>query len=229
MPTAVQPRLDRERIIAAARELVHDGGAGRLTMRRLGTALGVDPTAVYRHFANKDEILLALGEQLFADALADYAETASWRDDLSTLYRRGVQVYAQNPAIAEILARLTEELPVLQDGSEHIVRCLRRAGIADADLALMHHAVLDALVGAGFVAAVSVPHYDAATRDRLRRAYKSADPATHAAVVPIADDLFPDSGLIADTLLTTLLDGIEARAERTNRRPSRPSRRETRS
>lgn len=214
-------RLDRARILDAARVVIREDGAKQLTMRRLGTELGLDPTAVYRHFANKDEILLALGEELFREAIGGYRETDSWREDLATLVLGGREVYAQNPAIAEILAPLPEELPVLQDASELIVGCLRRAGVAEDRLALLHHAVISMIAGAGLYVAVTGPYYDASTRDRLRRSYRSADPATHPNVAALADDLFPDDDVVFDTLLTTLLDGIEAHADRAGKRTSR--------
>src|SRR6185503_19800211 len=50
----VEPqRLTRDRIVDEALALVDREGADALTLRNLGAALGVDPTAVYRHFRDK--------------------------------------------------------------------------------------------------------------------------------------------------------------------------------
>ena len=38
-------------------------------MRRLGAELGVDPTAVYRHFRYKDELLVAMADRMFAHSI----------------------------------------------------------------------------------------------------------------------------------------------------------------
>ena len=43
-------------------------------MRRIGTELGVDPTAVYRHFRNKDELLTCLAERIFSTEPRDRAD-----------------------------------------------------------------------------------------------------------------------------------------------------------
>jgi len=56
-------RLDRERILDAVERIVTTEGLPTLTMRRIGTELGVDPTAVYRHFRNKEALLDALAER----------------------------------------------------------------------------------------------------------------------------------------------------------------------
>lgn len=59
--------LTRERILQAAVGLADREGLGALTMRRLGAELGVEAMSLYKHVANKDEILdgiidLVIGE-----------------------------------------------------------------------------------------------------------------------------------------------------------------------
>ena len=48
-------------IVDAATSLVGEHGAAGLSVRRLGAALGCDPTAVYRYFASMDALMLAVG------------------------------------------------------------------------------------------------------------------------------------------------------------------------
>jgi AcrR family transcriptional regulator len=52
-----RPPLTRERVLRAAVDLADREGLGALTMRRLGADLGVEAMALYRHVANKEEIL----------------------------------------------------------------------------------------------------------------------------------------------------------------------------
>ena len=49
--------LTRERIIAAAVELVDASGLDALSMRKLGAALGVEAMSLYNHVDNKDDVL----------------------------------------------------------------------------------------------------------------------------------------------------------------------------
>ena len=49
--------LTRERILASAVELADEGGIDSISMRRLAQELGVVPMALYKHIANKGELL----------------------------------------------------------------------------------------------------------------------------------------------------------------------------
>lgn len=59
--------LTRERILEVAGELVRGDGAPVLSMRTLGSRLGVTPMAIYRHYAGRDELLVALLDAEFAE------------------------------------------------------------------------------------------------------------------------------------------------------------------
>lgn len=62
---STRSRLSKELILETALRLVDDGGLTSLSMRRLGAELGVDPMAVYWHFANKRALVKALTEFVF--------------------------------------------------------------------------------------------------------------------------------------------------------------------
>src|SRR5687767_6257871 len=55
-PRAREP-LTRERVLEAAVEAADRDGVASLTMRRLAAELGVVPMALYKHVANKEELL----------------------------------------------------------------------------------------------------------------------------------------------------------------------------
>jgi AcrR family transcriptional regulator len=66
--------LKREQIVATALALVDRDGLKALSMRRLGTELGVDPMAAYYHLPNKQALLDAIVEAVMAgiDLSADH-------------------------------------------------------------------------------------------------------------------------------------------------------------
>lgn len=72
--------LSRERIVAAALELIDDEGLDALTMRALGQRLGVEAMALYYYFPNKAALLEAVAaagldvEKLFGGFVAQMAE-----------------------------------------------------------------------------------------------------------------------------------------------------------
>jgi AcrR family transcriptional regulator len=62
----------RSRLLTAASEIISEKGIKKLTMRSLSSKVGVSRTAPYRHFDNKDALLLAIAEQGFNELTIQY-------------------------------------------------------------------------------------------------------------------------------------------------------------
>ncbi|MGO2656037.1 MAG: TetR family transcriptional regulator [Pseudoclavibacter sp.] len=60
-------RHSRDDVIAAAVQLLDHSGLPDLTMRRLATTLGVQPSALYWHFENKQSLLAAVSDWITRD------------------------------------------------------------------------------------------------------------------------------------------------------------------
>ncbi len=54
----------REDVVGRALAVLDDHGLADLTMRRLGSELGVQPSALYHHFANKQALLAAVADEI---------------------------------------------------------------------------------------------------------------------------------------------------------------------
>lgn len=212
MPAAVSPRLDRAVILDAARRLVEREGPEGITMRRLGTELGADPTAVYRHFRSKDAIVSALTAMMFDEVSSAYRPTNDWRHDLRWVMTAVYRVYVTNVALATSLAREPWESSAQQDGSELVLDVLHRAGLRGPELAMTHHVAMTAMAGAGVYNAYE-PKVDAAERRRLQRAYRALPPTTHPRLTDAADDLFPDPEQVFAALVDAIVISIEARTD----------------
>lgn len=68
--TRMKPRrtpLTRERVIHAALHQADTGGLATLTMRILADGLGVAPMALYRHVANKEDLVDGMVDAVFAE------------------------------------------------------------------------------------------------------------------------------------------------------------------
>jgi TetR/AcrR family tetracycline transcriptional repressor len=59
-------RRSRDDVADMALHLLDEYGLPHLTMRHLATALGVQPSALYWHFPNKQALLAAVGERILA-------------------------------------------------------------------------------------------------------------------------------------------------------------------
>ncbi len=100
--------LSKELIVDTAMGLVGEHGAASLSVRRLGAALGCDPTAIYRHFAGMDALMLAVADRLIGQALSNYRPGGSWKENLRSLARATYAAYLAHPRVAiAVAARVT--------------------------------------------------------------------------------------------------------------------------
>ena len=77
--TTTRPPLTRERVFQAAVDLADRDGLSALTMRRLGTELGVEAMSIYKHVANKEEILDGIVEVVVGE-IEIPGEGAAWKE-----------------------------------------------------------------------------------------------------------------------------------------------------
>src|SRR3954467_12463590 len=96
-------RHRRSDVVASAIAMLDTYGLADLTMRRLGAELGVQPSALYHHFANKQTLLAAVADELLARG-ARGDRPAAWDDrmvaicaelrDAMLAYRDGAELVA---------------------------------------------------------------------------------------------------------------------------------------
>src|SRR4030065_2158494 len=87
--------LTRHRVLRAGVALADRHGVDPLTMRRLGGRLGVEAMALYKHVANKDEILDGIAE-LVVGEIEIPAPGSEWRTAMrqgAISARRGVTAH----------------------------------------------------------------------------------------------------------------------------------------
>lgn len=77
-------QLHKRDLVAKAIEILDHYGIADLTMRRLARELAVTPGALYWHFANKQELLGAVADELLAPACRDGAG-ADWRTRITAV------------------------------------------------------------------------------------------------------------------------------------------------
>ena len=80
--------LTRELIVRESLRLLDTQGVAGFSMPKLGRALGADPTAVYRHFASKDDLVLAIADYLIEESMAGLEPQECWVATLMDCSRR---------------------------------------------------------------------------------------------------------------------------------------------
>jgi AcrR family transcriptional regulator len=136
-------KLDPERIIAAGLELAARPGVSAISVRELGTMLGADPTAIYRHFRSKDELMRALLDHVVGGA-AHQVDAADWADRLRQLTAHTIAWFVRYPAIGAEATVLTTHGPGEHDAIELMLDAFRVAGLDDDEI-VRHYALLASL------------------------------------------------------------------------------------
>lgn len=112
-------------------------------MRRLGAALGCDPSALYRYFREMDDLLLAVADELIGRTLRTWRPTGDRRADPRTL---GLRMHADCPAhpraAMPTCTRVTGRTHEIRS-VEAILGVLRGAGFPDAEAVRIYHAFVD--------------------------------------------------------------------------------------
>jgi AcrR family transcriptional regulator len=100
-------QVRQEQIVQAALSLLAGHGLKGLNMGRLARRIGLVPSAIYRHFKNKDEVLDAvldlIRNRLLSNVRAVYAETPDSLERLRRLLMRHIQLIRENEAIPRII------------------------------------------------------------------------------------------------------------------------------
>lgn len=98
-------RFTRDDAVVAAVAIVDDSGVEALTMRRLSAALGVDPMALYRHFADKGEVVAAVADSFWLGCeLPDVDPAADWRQYATVLMHGIRSSLERHPNVIPIVA-----------------------------------------------------------------------------------------------------------------------------
>jgi AcrR family transcriptional regulator len=117
-PPSARVPLDRERIVTAAIDFIDESGLPGLTMRRLGTRLGVEAMSLYRYVPGREALLDAVVEQVI-DAMMDDPEVLrtpedGWQDFLQRLAHGVRRVALAHPKAFPLVASRPPEAPWLR-------------------------------------------------------------------------------------------------------------------
>ncbi|WP_371675647.1 helix-turn-helix domain-containing protein [Streptomyces sp. NBC_01276] len=199
-PTKHGAVLSERLIVDTALRLVEQHGAKALSVRRLGAALGADPTALYRYFRNTDALLLALADELIGRAQQGWTATGDWREDLRSMGRRIHASYLAQPQAALLAAHRTTGRRHETRAVETILGILRDGGFPDALAVRIYHAFVDqslAFAAQDAAAAALPPSAAAADAEVWHAAYSHLPADTHpniAAAYPLLAVDMRDSG-----------------------------------
>lgn len=204
------PALTRDGIVEAYIRLADREGPEAVSLRRLGIELGADPTAVYRHFRNKEELLQAVADRLLKEVVDRLRPGGDWRRDLRTLALEARAVYLAHPRLARVIATSADPLPSNSRLAEHVLRALRKAGLSEREAALGFEALESYVAGTSSLDA----EVDEDVLAGWRRSFASLPRREFPNAVAVARHLYRRSDEAFRFGLDLLLDAVAARARR---------------
>ena len=129
--------LSRERILSAAVGLADRDGVESLSMRRLASELGVVPMALYKHVANKEELLdgmLDVVVQEFDPPRTDLP----WKEAVRERILSAREALLRHPWASRVMETRTEPTPVVMAYMDSMIGMFRDGGFS---IELTHHAM----------------------------------------------------------------------------------------
>ncbi len=121
--------VSKERVLATAVALADQGGLESLSMRKVAHELGVVPMALYKHVANKEEMLDGMVDIVFSEI-----EMPSWRDGWRTAMRRRAisvrQVLSRHPWATALMESRVRPGPANLRHHDLVMGSLREVGFS---------------------------------------------------------------------------------------------------
>lgn len=151
-------KADRRRqLLRAAARLIAERGFLGVRLEDLGAAVGISGPAVYRHFPNKDallvELLIDISQRLLAGGTEAVGNAATARQALEDLVDLHLDFALGEPDLIRVQDRDLESLP--EDARHHVRRTQRRYveiwvgvlrqvddGLTETDARIKAHATL---------------------------------------------------------------------------------------
>lgn len=156
-PPSARVPLSRERVVGAALAYIDEQGLPGLTMRRLGTTLGVEAMSLYRYVAAREDLLDAVVEGLVDEMEHDPDVITSprhgWQDFLQRLAHGVRRVALSHPKAFPLVASRPAEAPWLRPPLrslrwvEAFLAGLHEEGFSDAAAVAAYRAFSSFLLG----------------------------------------------------------------------------------
>lgn len=128
--------LSRERVLRAAVAFADGAGTDAISMRKLAQELGVVPMALYKHVANKDELLDGMVDLVVGEIGPPGA--GEWRLTMRAHILAARRVLLRHPWAAGVIQSRTSPTPAVLGHLDSMARLFRTGGFS---VALTHHAM----------------------------------------------------------------------------------------
>lgn len=127
--------LSRERVLHAAVALADEAGVESLSMRKLSQKLDVVPMALYKHVANKEELLDGMVEVIVSE-IDTRVRDENWKEAVRLRILSAREAMLRHRWASQVVESRTHAPPVVLEYMDSLIRLFRAGGLS-ADLT--HH------------------------------------------------------------------------------------------
>ncbi len=207
-------RLSRERILLVAVAMADRDGVHSLSMRKLGQELGVVPMALYKHVANKDELLDGMLDVVVGEIDPPRTDT-DWKTAVRERILSARRALLRHPWASRVMESRTEPTPTVMAYMDSMIGMFRAGGFS---IDLTHHAMHamgSRLMGFSQELFNDQADTDAAMEAEMYEAMAEAYPSIHELYLAVTHDgasvVGPgcDDQFEFEFALDLMLDGIE--------------------
>ncbi|WP_405021053.1 TetR/AcrR family transcriptional regulator C-terminal domain-containing protein [Kitasatospora sp. NBC_00070] len=135
--TARRAPLSRDRVLRAAVALADAVGIDALSMRRLAQELGVVPMALYKHVANKEQLLDGMVDFVL-DEIGPPTPGPDWQPAVRARILTARSALLGHPWAARVIQSRTAPTPALLGYTDSLIGLFRTGGCS---VDLTHHAM----------------------------------------------------------------------------------------
>ncbi|CAM5248450.1 TetR/AcrR family transcriptional regulator [Streptomyces aurantiogriseus] len=214
-PTRAGVLLSEDLIVETALRLIGEHGPEALSVRRLGTALGCDPSALYRYFHGTDDLVLAIADRIIGDAMAGFVPGDDWVAGLREMALRVRAGYLAHPRAAAFasyrVTRRENEIRAVETG----IALLLSAGFAPADATRLYLTFIDTVLSHAAMDAAfqALPRQQRdADHQAWQDVYQRLDPASYPALTGVRQELHTMGNSSFEEAVELLLEALAGRA-----------------
>ncbi|MFF4952078.1 TetR/AcrR family transcriptional regulator [Streptomyces chattanoogensis] len=212
-PTGSGVVLSADLIVDTACRLIDAQGAQAFTVRKLGAALGADPSAVYRYFRNTEDLLLAVADRLIGESMAGFTPTGDWAADLRDFGLRAYRSALRHPQIAAFSTVRVTGRPHEQRAVDTGIGLLLEAGFDEATAVRHYHVLVDTVLGHAALDAAFLrltPAQRTADEGAWGAAYGDLSAAEYPSLDRVRDHLPLMAGSAVEAALDLLISALRA-------------------
>ena len=107
--------LNRDRVLHAAVALADDNGIDALSMRNLAQELGVVPMALYKHVANKEQLLDGMVDAIVAEIDPPATDGTDWKPAVRQRILSARKVLLRHPWASRVIESRATPTPAVLD------------------------------------------------------------------------------------------------------------------